>query len=140
MKTSLTAALLFLMVLSFSVAWGQVQVTGHVSAEVVEYTDASFSGESHFQINRHETSSLVNIGNINISGKPRLLCNFSMESCTVKNKVGDEFIVQTLSNQTAGFITTNERGIQGLKLSATTDDLPAGDQYSGNYNIVFAYN
>lgn len=140
MKTNITAAILLLMVLSFSVAWGQVQVTGHVSAEVVEYADASFSGESHFQINRHETSSLVNIGNINISGKPCLLCNFSMEPCTVKNNNGDEFIVQTLSNQTVGFITTNEAGNQELKLSAATDELPAGDQYSGNYNIVFAYN
>ena len=140
MKTSLTIALMFLMALSFSCAWGQVQVTGHVSAEVVEYTDARFNGESQFQIDRHETSALVNLGNFNISAKPCLLCNISIEPCMVINNNGDEFVLQTLSNYTDGLITINEEGIHELELSATADDLPSGDQYSGNYNIVFAYN
>ena len=140
MRNCLTIALLFLLSLPFSGAWGQVQVTGHISAEVVEYTDASFCGESQFQIDLHETSVQVNLGNINISAKPGLLCNFSLESGVVKNNSGDEFIMQTLSNQKDGFITINEAGIQELELSACTNNLPSGDHYSGNYNIVFAYN
>lgn len=140
MKRCLTIALLFLLFLPFSGVWGQVQVTGHVSAEVVEYTDASFNGTSQFQIDLHETSARVSLGNINISAKPGLLCNFSLESGIVKNNSGDEFIIQTLSNQTDGYITLDDTGIQELELSATANSLPLGDQYSGNYNIVFAYN
>ena len=140
MRTCLIIAFFFLLSLPFSGAWGQVQVTGHVSAEVVEYTDASFGGESQFQIDVNETSTNVNLGNFNISAKPQLLCNFSLGSGIVKNNCGDEFVIQTLSNQADDFLTINEAGIKALELSANTDCLPSGDQYSGNYNIVFAYN
>lgn len=140
MKILLTISVFFIMALPFANVWGQVQVTGHVSAEVVEYTDASFSGESQFQIGLNETSTNVNLGNFNISAKPQMLCNFSLGSGVVKNNNGDEYVIQTLSNQTDGFITINETGNQALELSANTDCLPSGDQYSGNYNIVFAYN
>lgn len=140
MKILLTISAIFILALPFTNAWGQVQITGYISAEVVEYTDANFSGESQFQLNVNETSSNVNLGNFNISAKPRLLCNFSLGSGVVNNNNGDEFIIQTLSNQTDGFITINETGNQVLELSANTNSLPYGDQYSGNYHIVFAYN
>lgn len=140
MKTTLTIALILLMVVPFSSAWGQCRVTGHMSAEVVEYTSSKFSGNSQFQLGKHETSTDINLGNFNISAKPGLLCSFSLGAGLVRNNNGDEFVVRTLSNQTDGFLTINEAGIQELELSANTDILPSGDQYSGNYNIVFAYN
>lgn len=140
MKIRLIIALSLLIALPFCGAWGQVHVTGHVSAEVVEFTDAGFIGESQFQLTQNETQGSLSLGNFNISSRPQLLCTFSMQPGIVKNDNGEEFIVHTNSNQTQGFLTTNEMGNQELALSANASNLPAGGQYSGKYNITFAYN
>lgn len=140
MKIRLIIALSLLIALPFCGVWGQVQVTGHVSAEVVEFTDAGFSGKSQFQIAQNENHGSLSLGNFNISARPQLLCTFCMQPGIVKNDIGEEFIVHTISNQTQGFITTNETGNQELALSANAGNLPAGGQYSGKYHITFAYN
>ncbi|MDY0102232.1 MAG: hypothetical protein RBS07_04790 [Lentimicrobium sp.] len=140
MKIRLIIALSLLTALPFCNAWGQVQTTGHIFAEVVEFTDAGFNGESQFQISQNEYPGSLNLGSFNISARPQLLCTYCVKPGIVKNDNGEEFIVHTISNQAQGFITTNEKGNQELALSANANNLPIGGQYSGNYNITFAYN
>ncbi len=140
MKIRLIIALSLLLALPVCNVWGQVQTTGHIFAEVVEFTDAGFSGESQFQITQNENPGSLSLGNFNISARPQLLCTFCVKPGIVKNYNGEEFIVHTISNQSQGFITTNEKGNQELALSANASNLPTGGQYSGNYNITFAYN
>lgn len=140
MKIRLIIALSLLISLPVCSAWGQVHITGHVFAEVVEFSDAGFSGKSQFQITQDENPGSLNLGNFNISSRPQLLCTFCVKPGIVKNDNGEEFIVHTMSNQTQGFITTNETGNQELAFSANASNLPTGGQYSGSYNITFAYN
>lgn len=140
MNSRTLTTLIFLLSISVAGAMGQVRVTGHVSAEVVESANATFNGETSFQLNEVESMNNVSVGNISISGKPQSLCSFTINDGVVKNHNGEEFILHTISDNAQGLLTTNEKGKRELAMSVKTDNLPKGDQYCGNYNITFAYN
>lgn len=140
MNSRTLTTLIFLLGISVAGAWGQVRVTGHVFAEVVESADASFIGETSFNLNEVESMNTISIGNISISGKPQSLCSFTINDGVVKNHNGEEFTLYTTSDSTQGLLTTNEKGKRELAMSVKADNLPKGDQYCGNYNITFAYN
>lgn len=140
MNSRTLTTLIFLLSISVAGAMGQVRVTGHVSAEVVESANATFNGETSFHLNEVESMNNVSVGNISISGKPQSLCSFTINDGVVKNNHGEEFILHTISDNAQGLLTTNEKGKRELAMSVKTDTLPKGDQYCGNYNITFAYN
>jgi len=140
MSSRTITILILLLGISVAGAWGQVRVTGHVFAEVVETANATFNGETSFQLNEVESMNNVSVGNISISGKPQSLCSFTINDGVVKNHNGEEFILHTISDNAQGLLTTNEKGKRELAMSVKTDNLPKGDQYCGNYNITFAYN
>jgi hypothetical protein len=140
MNSRTITTIILLLSISVAGAWGQVQVTGHVFAEVVESADASFNGETSYYINETESFNNLSVGNISISGKPQSLCSFTINQGVVRNNNGEEFALHTISDNAQGLLTTNEKGKRELAMSVKTDNLPKGDQYCGNYNITFAYN
>jgi hypothetical protein len=140
MNSRTITILILLLSISVAGAWGQVRVTGHVFAEVVESADASFNGETSFFLSETESNNNLSVGNISISGKPQSLCSFTINNGVVKNNNGEEFTLHTISDNAQGILTTTEQGKRELAMSVKADNLPKGDQYCGNYNITFAYN
>lgn len=139
MKSTFTFFLIVLLSLPVAEVCAQVRVTGHVCAEVVEAADASYSGETRFML-AAENRTNVELGNIRIGGKPQSLCSFTLSQAVVRNIQGEEFSVHTISDNAQGFLTINEQGKRDLSLTVRADELPSGNQYSGSYNITFAYN
>lgn len=139
MKLSFTLFLIMLLSLSVLKVCAQVRVTGHVCAEVVEAADASYNGQTSFMLAADNRSN-VELGNIRIGGKPQSLCSFTLSQAVVRNNQGEEFSVHTIADNAQGYLTINEQGKRDLSLTVRTEDLPSGSQYSGSYNITFAYN
>lgn len=139
MKSIFALCLTMLLGLQVAEVGAQVRVTGHVFAEVVEAADASYKGETCFML-AAENRTNVELGNIRIGGKPQSLCSFTLSQAVVRNNQGKEFYVHTISDNAQGFLTINEQGKRDLSLTVRADELPSGSQYSGSYNITFAYN
>ena len=123
-----------------SAVYGQVSVTGHIAAEIVDAADAGFEGQTDFSLNVEDNYKLVELGKLNLTSGADMLCSFSLSDAMVTNRDGESFSLETTTAYKDQFMTTDAHGEQALELTAITPDLPKGGRFVGNYTVVLAYN
>ncbi|KAF5065710.1 hypothetical protein DSECCO2_271030 [anaerobic digester metagenome] len=123
-----------------SAVYGQISVTGHIAAEIVDAADAGFEGQTDFSLNVEDNHKLVELGKLNLTSGADVLCSFSLSDAMITNRDGESFSLETSTTHKDQFMTTDAHGEQALALTAITPDLPKGGRFVGNYTVVLAYN
>ena len=139
MKPALKISLTIILILSGLLGYGQVRVTGHVSAEVVESISASCNSNIDMSLNSQEIKQF-NLGSFSISGKAMSTCMVVIDNARISNNKGESFTIQTSATGAVESLTADQNGNQKLNLVAGTDELLANGNYQGIYVVTFAYN
>jgi len=118
---------------------GQVQVTGHVSAEIVEFVSASSDSHIDMTFNSQELKNF-NLGSFSISSNASSTCTLIVDEVSISNSRGESFSIQTTKSDTGRALVADQHGNNSLTLNAGSEQLLANGQYQGNYGVTFAYN
>lgn len=131
--------LTILLTVSGLLGYGQVRVTGHVSAEVVESISAGYNGNSHMTLNAQEVKQFE-LGSFNISGISSSTCSLIIGNANISNNRGESFSIKTNTANAETSVVADKSGNHSLNMTAGTEELLASGQYQGNYGVTFAYN
>lgn len=137
MKTARLISFVMMLTMSGFVCIGQVKVTGHASAEVVESVSASCSSNTDITLNMQENKDF-DLGSFMIKGTASSTCAVVIGNAKLNNSKS----IQIESNCPGGgmALIADEKGNCSLNLIARNEGLLAGGQYQGNYGVTFAYN
>ncbi|MGE5383749.1 MAG: hypothetical protein ACM3PX_10015 [Omnitrophica WOR_2 bacterium] len=131
--TSITLLIMF-MVLSLAVC-GQVRVTGHVSAEVVEA--ASINNELNHSINIDRSQmSNIDLGSLKVSGLEHTSFDISVQNTLISNSTDSySFVTDIKAPDISTDNTSNE-----ISLSAILDNQAQSGDYDGRLTVIVSYN
>lgn len=127
------------LIISGSWCYGQVMVTGHVCAEVVESISVSCNSNPDMAYLSKNVKKL-DVGSFNVSGAASSTCNLIIDNANVTNDSGESYTIQTNTVGSEKSLIADLSGKQSLTLVAGTTELPANGQYQGNFGVTFAYN
>jgi len=128
-----------LLILSGSWCYGQVKVTGHICAEVVESISVSCNSNPDMAYLSKNVTKL-DVGSFSISGAASSTYNLIIDNANVSNDSGESYTIQTNTAGAEKSLIADLSGKQSLTLVAGTAELPANGQYQGNFGVTFAYN
>ena len=128
-----------LLILSGSWCYGQVKVTGHICAEVVESISVSCNSNPDMAYLSKNVTKL-DVGSFSISGAASSTYNLIIDNANVRNDSGESYTIQTNTAGAEKSLIADLSGKQSLTLVAGTTELPANGQYQGNFGVTFAYN
>lgn len=131
----------FILFLTSSGMWcmGQVRVTGHVSAEVVESISASSNCNIDMTFNAPELKNFE-LGSFSVSSNASSTCTLIVDKVNVSNRNGESFALETTIPGSERAMVADQNGNHSLTLNAGREELLANGQYQGNYGVTFAYN
>jgi hypothetical protein len=127
------------LILSGSWCYGQVKVTGHICAEVVESISVSCNNNPELAYLSKNVTKL-DVGSFSISGAASATYNLIIDNANVRNESGDSYTIQTNTDGAEKSLIADLSGKHSLTLVAGTTELPANGQYQGNFGVTFAYN
>ena len=124
-------------------AAAQVRVTGHVFAEVVETLGASSGTNNLLSLSQNSINSELDLGEIFINGGAMAAFSVVFENSKITGEYGTRMALRAgvADDVSSGMLDTNGREV--LKIIAEADEnlLNAHDKnYTGQYQVVFAYN
>jgi hypothetical protein len=122
--------------------YAQTTVTGHVFAEVVESVSASTQTQSTFNIQRDQTSA-IDFGQIEIKSAASASCSLILGKANLTSNFEQRIALETSASSTLSMQGNAINGYQSINLQYQPDEnmLDQGaSQYSGDINIVLAYN
>ena len=132
------------LILAVSAATGfaQTTVTGHVFAEVVESVSASSYSQASFTIQRHQTEQ-IDFGHIEIKSAASASCSLILGNANLRSKSNQQIAMQTSARSTQSMQGNAINGVQSISLQCLPNESDiemSASQYSGDINIVLAYN
>jgi len=135
--------LLALLVLTAGQLSGQARVTGHVFAEVVEMSEARSYANTEFILRSDSFDAHVDLGYYTFNGGSFTMGTIVLINSTLSSGSGKRLGFSAAPSEGSSFPVLNGQGSQVVNLSGLLDRTSDSDQtgfYSGNYQIVFAYN
>lgn len=122
------------MLLSLSVC-GQVRVTGHVSAEVVEA--ASINNELNHSINiTRSQMNNIDLGSLKVSGQEHTSFDVSVQNTLISNSTESYSFITDLKEQDISSDNTSHE----ISLSAIIDNQAQSGDYDGRLTVIVSYN
>lgn len=134
---------------------GQVSITGHITAEVVESAHASSSiittselkgmqvnAESLQQDGAYRNGDILNVGAVTINAGNNIACSIKLNEATLSDNKGNRFTIEPASLTSGKSDSHAAVGSQTLLLNGTanlTHGLVSG-VYEGSYTVVVLYN
>ena len=134
---------------------GQVTITGHITAEVVESAHASASvvtssdlkneqvnAESFQQEGAYQNSDILNLGAVSIKSGENIACSIKLHETTLSDKNGNCFTIEPASINSGRSDTLRADGSQTIRLNGTSSLTRgfASGIYKGSYTVVVLYN
>lgn len=142
MKQFLTFVALSILTMAAANGFAQTTVTGHVFAEVVESVSASSYSQSSFTIQRNQTEG-VDFGQIEIKSTASASCSLILGKANLISNNNQQIEMETSASSTQSMQGNAINGNQSISLQChpgeSGSDLSTS-QYSGDINIVLAYN
>lgn len=133
---------------------GQVQVTGHITAEVIASVHAISTVITGFALKNTEVkndnhpadetwkSETLNLGALSINAGEKMACNIQLKEATLSDSKGNSFTIAPTTLTSGNQDTLRADGSQTLSLNGTallTHGLEAGS-YEGSYSLLVLYN
>lgn len=112
---------------------GQVRVTGHATAEVVESVSASNSFNQNIAING--TGNRVNLGSVRLTGASDAACDVRINNTTIKNEAAN-YTLETSYNEEL----QNTGKSKEISLSAVINQNVVSGRYDGRLTVIVSYN
>lgn len=137
---TLTALMIISLIALNVAAVAQVRVTGHVFAEVVEAAGATAQTSNTLEIQQQAATSNFQIGQVTLNSGAMRNCEVMITTTQLSGISGTQVDFETLADFTT---TADERGNQVINLNGKIGEEVMINQdkvYSGQYNVVFAYN
>ncbi len=133
--------LIITLILMISGFWcnGQVRVTGHICAEVVESVSASCSNNPGVTIQANGLAK-ADLGSFSTSGTASSTCTLVIDNASISNSRGETYTISTTTSDEEKTLIADANGKQSLTMVAGTPELLTNGQYYGNYRVTFAYN
>lgn len=135
--------MILLTVSAGSFSFAQVRATGHVFAEIVEASGVNSNTNNSIQISQTSSLNSLELGEITVNGGINTACSVLISSGNLKGDHGslaaftasqfENTLPQSLNNNGNQVIKLN--GIPGSEILSLTDK-----NYSGQYQVIFAYN
>ena len=142
MKTLRTLVCVIVMLIISLTGYGQTMVTGHVFAEVVESVSASSQSQSSFTIQRDNAGS-IGFGQIEIKSAASASCSLILGKANLTDNNQHQISMETSASGTQSQDGNAINGYQSINLQCKpSDDMldQSALSYSGNVNVVLAYN
>ncbi|MDO9257178.1 MAG: hypothetical protein Q7U54_16785 [Bacteroidales bacterium] len=134
--------ILSILAVASATGFAQTTVTGHVFAEVVESVSASSYSQSSVTIQRNQTEG-IDFGQIDIKSAASASCSLILGRALLTSNTNQQIAMETSAYSTQSLEGNAINGIQSINLQClpNTSELDvAATQYTGNINIVLAYN
>lgn len=131
-----------IMAISVIAGYAQATVTGHVFAEVVESVSASSYSQSSFTIQKNETG-VIDFGQIDIKSAESASCSLLLGTANLRSSNNQQIAMQTSAFSTQSMLGNAINGAQSISLQCRPNETGSklnASQYSGDINIVLAYN
>ena len=128
--------------LAATTGYAQTTVTGHVFAEVVESVSASTQTQSSFNFQRNQTSA-IDFGQIEIKSAASASCSLILGKANLTSNFQERIALETSASSTSGMQGNAINGYQSINLQYQPDENmldQSASQYTGDINIVLAYN
>lgn len=132
------------LILAVTTATGfaQTSVTGHVFAEVVESVSASSYSQSSFTIQKNQTAG-IDFGKIDIKSAASASCSLILGNAILTSNTNQQIAMVTSAYSNQNLEANAINGIQSISLQChpLESELDQNaSKYTGNVNIVLAYN
>lgn len=142
MKQILTFVILSIFSVTANIVFAQTTVTGHVFAEVVESVSASSYSQSSFTIQRNQAEG-IDFGQIEIKSAESASCTLILGSANLTSNTNQQIAMQTSAYSSQSMLGNTINGARSISLQCHPDESEidiTALQYSGDINIVLAYN
>ncbi len=133
---------LSVLALALSTGFAQTTVTGHVFAEVVESVSASSYSQSSVTMQRNQTAG-IDIGQIDIKSAASASCSLILGRAILTSNNNQQIAMETSAYSNQNLEGNAINGIQSINLQCLPAESKldlAATEYTGNINIVLAYN
>jgi len=134
--------ILVLSILTIAAGYAQTTVTGHVFAEVVESVSASSYSQSSFTIQRNQTQG-IDFGQIDIKSAESASCSLILGRAILTSNTNHQIAMETSAYGTHSMAGNAINGSQSISLQCHPGKSELDQsisKYTGNINIVLAYN
>jgi len=131
------------LLLAYMQSFGQAQVTGHISAVIVEGISLSSHTNNSIQIKQNAPSARMDLGEICVSGGASATCAVLISTSTLEAENGNHIDFETDTYSEKRSPTLNHQGQHVFKLQGSAGNEIFSNKekaYSAQYNVVFAYN
>lgn len=121
----------------------QVRVTGHVFAEIVETASINSNTNNSIQVQQNQSPGSIELGEVTINGGMNTACSIMINSSELKGENGNHAAFTAIQSGSSLPQVLNANGSQVIKLNGMTGSeiLAQNDKmYSGQYQVIFAYN
>lgn len=134
---------------------GQVHITGHITAEVIEAVHTMSTIVTGFSMKKEQvitdtlkrakaewSTETIHLGVITINAGEQMACNIKLHEATMSDKIGNCFTIEPTLRTTGNSDTLRADGAQTINLSGTARLAPglASGSYEGSYSLVVLYN
>lgn len=131
-----SSALLFCILITLSIgAIGQVRVTGHMSAEVVESVSAKNNLNSEIRFSANDTKA-IDLGKITLNGSVNSLCDISVSQSIISNTQEN----YALDSKKDIISTSDQNSKTDISFSALLKDQLCYGDYNGRLTVIVSYN
>lgn len=133
---------LSVLALALSTAFAQTTVTGHVFAEVVESVSASSYSQSSVTMQRNQTAG-IDFGQIDIKSAASASCSLILGRAILTSNNNQQIAMETSAYSNQNLEGNAINGMQSINLQCLPNESTldmAATEYTGNVNIVLAYN
>jgi hypothetical protein len=142
MKQIRLVLIVSILAIALSKGLAQTTVTGHVFAEVVESVSASSYSQSSVTIKRNQTKG-IDFGQIEIKSGASASCSLILGRALLTSNNNQQIAMETSAYSNQSLESNAINGIQSINLQCLPGDSRldlAATEYTGNINIVLAYN
>lgn len=133
MKSQKGIVLICILILSAGALYGQVKVTGHVSAEVVESIVAENGFSSNISLNSNQRN--VDLGSIRLTGPSQSAYDISVAQASIYNNNARYALLAGVEERPADKPNTSD-----ISLTALINDKVESGDYSGDLTVIISYN
>lgn len=133
MKSLKGIFLICILILSAGALYGQVKVTGHVSAEVVESIVAENGFSGNISLNSNQKN--VDLGSIRLTGPAQATYDVSVAQAAIYNDNARYTMLAGVEEKQADRPNTKD-----ISLTALINDKIEDGDYSGDLTVIISYN
>jgi hypothetical protein len=130
--------------LIFSVGMNaQITVTGHVSAEIVEAASATSGTNDLLSLQQNAAPDNLDLGSITLGGGSNSICSVVVNAGQLTGKSGNSvnFSASSILENNAGILSDRGSGVFQFRGTADAGIMNQNENnYTGQYNVIFAYN